>query len=620
MTTLEKPQIKKLAACADWLRLRCLEATSEAGSGHPSSCLSSADLAAAVFFAAMRYDTANPASSHNDRFVLSKGHAAPLLYACWSLAGIIAPKKLLTLRSIASDLEGHPTPRFPLAEVATGSLGQGLSIGLGMALAARLDQSPSQIYVLMGDGETAEGSVWEAASLAAHYKLGNLTAIIDVNGLGQSQKTMFHFDTDVYSRRFEAFGWRVKAIDGHDFSQILNALKEAKQPNSKPLAIVAKTVKGKGVPFIENKDGWHGKPLKKGEELERALARINSQGKSDLTLPVTMLKPQTKKPQSLSPALALSRPSAPSYKIGDQIATREAYGAALAKLGGADSRVVALDGDTKNSTYSEIFMKSFPDRFIEGFIAEQNLVGMAVGLAARGKIPFVSTFGAFFARAYDQIRMAAISRANVKMAGSHCGVSIGEDGPSQMALEDLAMMRAIPKATVLYPADAVAAEQAVFEAARTPGIVYLRMGRPKNPVIYKADEKFPVGGSKILRQSPKDKVTVVGAGVTVYEALKAHEILAKEGIEIRVIDCYSVKPIDEAALKAAARETGRVLIVEDHYPEGGLGDAALAALAGERVAVKKLAVSDIPRSGKPQELIEAYGISAWHIAQAVRRF
>lgn len=595
------------------MRLRCLEATAEAGSGHPTSCLSAADLVSAIFFDAMRFDVANPENLHNDRFVLSKGHAAPVLYAAWSLAGVIPQEKLLTLRRIDSDLEGHPTPRFALAEVATGSLGQGLSIGLGMALAAKIDQCSSRVYVLLGDGEAAEGSVWEAAALAGHYKINNLIAIVDVNGLGQSQKTMLHFDTQAYQRRFEAFGWKARSINGHDFGQILEALKEA-QKSPEPYAIIAKTAKGKGVSFLENKDGWHGKPLKKGEELERALSELKLQ--QTLALPVAITAPS----QSASPAPSVKMTPAPSYKSADQVATREAYGAALVKLGSADSRIVALDGDTKNSTYSENFMKSYPERFVEGFIAEQNLVGAAVGLAARGKIPFVSTFGAFFTRAYDQIRMAAISRANIKMAGSHCGVSIGEDGPSQMALEDLAMMRAIPKATVLYPADGVAAEYLTYAAAQTPGIVYLRTARPKTPVLYPADEQFPIGGSKTLRRSSHDQALVVAAGITVYEALKAHDLLAKEGFLIRVMDCYSVKPIDEKALQQAARETGRVLVVEDHYPEGGLGDAVLAALAQIPVPVKKVAVTEIPRSGKPQELIEAYGISAQRIVAALRQF
>ncbi|MBI2071223.1 MAG: transketolase [Elusimicrobia bacterium] len=605
-----------LATCSRWLRHYSIKATSEAGSGHPTSCMSAADLTAAVFFEAMRFDVQNPGHPGNDRFVFSKGHAAPLLYAAWSLAGAFPKEKLLTLRKIDSDLEGHPTPRFPYAEVATGSLGQGLSIGLGMALSGKyLDRLDYRVYVLMGDGEAMEGAVWEAAALAAHYKLDNLIAIVDVNRLGQSQETSLGHDAEAYAKRFAAFGWRTRVINGHDFDEILPALAEAQTPRGQPTALIAKTFKGKGVSFIENKDNWHGKPLKKGEEMERALAELGDIP-DDFHPPIPM-----KSPQSARPAQPRGEtPVAPAYQQGEKVATREAYGAALAALGDADSRITALDGDTKNSTFSEVFLKRHPQRFFEGFIAEQNMVSAAAGLATRGKIPFASTFGAFFARAYDQIRMAAISRANIKLAGSHCGVSIGEDGPSQMALEDLAMMRAVPTATVFYPADAQAASQAVFEAAKLPGIVYIRTTRPKTPVIYQASERFPAGGAKVLKSSGQDTGVVVAAGITVYEALKAYEILKTEGLPVRIIDAYSIKPIDARTLKEAAKACrGRVLTVEDHYAEGGLGDAVLDALSGEAVTVHKLAVRGLPRSGAPEELLDAHGISSRHIVDFVRK-
>ncbi|MBI4369864.1 MAG: transketolase [Elusimicrobia bacterium] len=616
MKTLEKTQL--LSACSRWLRVQCVKAITEAGSGHPSTCLSAADLVAGIFFETFRFDPSDPRNPANDRIIFSKGHAAPLLYAAWSLAGQLAAQKLLTLRKFNSELEGHPTPRWPLAEVATGSLGQGLSIGLGMALSAKyLDQSPAKIYVLLGDGETAEGAVWEAASMASYYKTDNLIAVVDVNGLGQSQKTMLHFDTETYARRFNAFGWQPLVIDGHDMNQIVQALEKSQNPEGRPWAIIAKTFKGKGVSFIENKDGWHGKPLKKGAELESALQELSPASPDDEIAPPQAVKKPLPWQPPLNTSIVAGAPAA--HKRGDQIATREAYGAALAKLGGANPNIVALDGDTKNSTFSEVFMKNYPGRFFEGFIAEQNIVGAAIGLAARGKIPFVSTFGAFFSRAYDQIRMGAISQANIKLVGSHCGVSIGEDGPSQMALEDLAMMRAIPGSTVLYPCDAVATGRLVEEASQTPGVVYIRTTRPKTPVLYEAQENFPVGGCKVLARSDHDRLTVVAAGITVHEALKAAALLAAEKIGLCVIDAYSVKPLDVKTITETARQTGnRVLVVEDHYPEGGLGDAVAGALAPLGLRVDQLAVRQLPRSGAPDELLNAYGINSRAIVQFVR--
>ena len=595
------------------LRIHSITSTSEAGSGHPTTCLSAADIVSALFFHAMRYDCADAQNPNNDRFILSKGHAAPLLYAAYAEAGIIPVDNLATLRQIDSILEGHPTPRFEWTEVATGSLGQGLSLGLGMALNGKyLDKSDYRVYVLLGDGETAEGGVWEAAALASHYQLNNLIGIVDVNALGQSQRTMYAFDIDTYCRRFEAFGWQTIGIDGHDFDEILPALEKAKASTDKPTMIVAKTFKGKGVSFLENEDNWHGKAVAKGEQLDKALAEL---GPLQTDIPLQIEVPNSIDKQTSTPTEC----EPPEYASNEEVATRGGYGIGLAKLGTANPNVVALDGDTKNSTYAEQFMERYPDRFFEMFIAEQNLVGSGIGLAKRGKIPFVSTFAAFLSRAYDQIRMSAISQANIKYAGSHCGVSIGEDGPSQMGLEDIAMFRAIPEAVVLYPSDAVAAERLVAEAAAHEGIVYIRTSRPKTAILYDATESFPIGGCKVVRKSAEDKVTIVAAGVTLHETIKAHEILAAENIAIRIIDLYSIKPIDKDALLSAAAETNNTIItVEDHYPEGGLGDAVLDAVATENVRVHKLAVTGIPRSGKPDELLELHGISANAIVQKVK--
>ncbi|MBI1747542.1 MAG: transketolase [Acidobacteria bacterium] len=591
------------------LRVASIRATTEAGSGHPTSCLSAADLVSALFFKVMRYDPQNYAHPLNDRFVLSKGHAAPLLYAAWTEAGALPEARLLTLRRITSELEGHPTPRFFGADVATGSLGQGLSIGLGMALAARIDRLDYRVYVLMGDGETAEGSVWEAVELAAYYKTDNLVGIIDVNGLGQSQRTMYAHDAESYQRRLTAFGWRALVIDGHDMDQILSAFAEAETRQGAPTMIVARTLKGQGVSFLADQDGWHGKPLKKGAEEKLALAELNhpSSNNVGLTFHQTIALPPELRTEPRRP----SAMAAPAYKIGDKVATREAYGTALLKLGVADSRVVALDGDTKNSTFSEKFINSYPERGFECFIAEQNMVGMAVGLACREKVPFVSTFATFLTRAFDQIRMAGISRANIKLVGSHVGVSIGEDGPSQMGLEDLAMMRALPEAVALCPADAVATERLVGELAAHYGISYLRLARPKTPVIYPNDEHFKIGGCKILRHDFNDQITIVAAGVTVFEALAAYEQLKKENISVRVLDAYSIRPIARKELIEAGLATkGRIITVEDHYEDGGLGEAVLSAVGSEGIRVYKLAVREVPRSGKPEELMEMFGINA----------
>src|SRR5487761_1954359 len=501
--------IELLKGIANQLRIHSIEATTAAGSGHPTSCCSAADLVATLFFGQMRYDAKNPHFYNNDRFILSKGHAAPLLYAAWAENGFVPIPELLKLRQFGNDLEGHPTPRLAFADVATGSLGQGLGVGVGMALAARLDNLDYNTYVLMGDGEIAEGAVWEAASLAGIYKLNNLIAIVDANRLGQSEATAFGHNIGVYRDRFEAFGWRVEDIDGHDIEEIAEVLGGVGL-DDKPLAIIAKTYKGAGVSFLQDKDGWHGKPLNK-EEAAKAIAELAPSAKSGLgvTIPAPSQLPA---PNNVAPA---GSPSI-NYALGDKIATREAYGAALVRLGEADQRVVALDGDTKNSTFADKFFKKFPNRSTECYIAEQNLVAVAIGFGTRGKVPFASTFATFFTRAFDQIRVAGISQSNLKLVGSHVGVSIGEDGPSQMALEDLAMMRAVVGSTVLYPSDAVSTEKLLEQMALIKGVCFLRTSRPKTAVIYGNDEKFPVGGAKVVRTG--DKVTIVGAGVTLHEA------------------------------------------------------------------------------------------------------
>jgi len=603
--------IELLKGIANQLRIHSITATTAAGSGHPTSCCSAADVVAALFFGHMKYDAKNPHFYNNDRFILSKGHAAPLLYAAWAENGFIPVAELAKLRQFGNDLEGHPTPRLAFADVATGSLGQGLGVGVGMALAARQDQLDYNTYVLLGDGEIAEGAVWEAANLAGFYKLSNLIAIVDANRLGQSQATMFGHDIGVYVKRFEAFGWRVETLDdGHDLEEIMEVLSGVGL-DERPLAIIAKTYKGAGVSFLQDKDGWHGKPLN-AEEAAQAIAELAPSAKSGLGVAIPA-------PTAL-PAPNLAAPAsypAISYNLGDKIATREAYGAALVRVGEANPAVVAMDGDTKNSTYAEKFFKKFPHRFTECFIAEQNLVAVAVGFGTRGHVPFASTFATFFTRAADQIRVAGISNANLKLVGSHVGISIGEDGPSQMALEDIALFRAVQGSSVLYPADAVATEKLLEEMAKTRGIQFLRTSRPKTPVIYKNDEQFPIGGAKVLRTG--DKATVVAAGVTLFEALKAADTLKAEGIAITVIDAYSVKPLGKKEILAAAKKTGNTVItVEDHYPEGGLGDAVAGELSSEGIKVHKLAVNGLPRSGKAEELMAAFGIDAAAIVKQVK--
>jgi transketolase len=593
---------------AQKLRRHSLESTAEAGSGHPTSCMSCADILSVLFFHEMRFDPKDPSGTDADVFVLSKGHAAPILWAVLKEAGAIHDD-LLTLRRFDSPLEGHPTPQSPWVRVASGSLGQGLAAAAGMAWARKLDQSQGRVFVLMGDGEAAEGSVWEAAQFASFNGLDNVCAVVDVNRLGQSGPTMYEHHTGVYEARFRAFGWETAVVDGHDIAALRQAFARARETNGLPFAIVAKTQKGHGVSFLADKDGWHGKPVKKGDELQRAVAEL---GDTSLTVGVEARRYPASKAQ---PAGLLSL--TPEYTLGQEVATREAYGTALAKLGKASTAVVAIDGDTKNSTFSERLKQVAPHQFAEGYIAEQNMIGAALGMSREGKIPFASTFACFLTRAYDFLRMAVYSRPpHLVVCGSHAGVSIGEDGPSQMALEDLAMMRALTGATVLYPSDAVSAERLVEAAARTPGIVYIRTSRPKTPVLYANEEYFPVGQSKTLRASATDRATLIGAGVTLHEALKAHDLLAKDGIAVRVIDLYSVKPVDVETLRKAALETGALVSVEDHSVCGGIGEAVLSAV-GNLAPVTILGVRHIPRSGQPAELMRDQGIDAQAIVAAV---
>ena len=675
---LDKHQ-KKLREIAKYLRYFALKMSTKAGSGHPTSSLSAADLMAVLLANHYRYDFKNPDNIYNDRLIFSKGHATPLYYAMFAAMGVISLKDLDSYRKFGSSLEGHPTPNFKFAEAATGSLGQGLSVGVGLALGIRFNidkntgdssggpptktQSRSamksqfrdkylmgvtrgrtrilslpNVFVLIGDGEMAEGNVWEAANIASYYRLDNLVAILDVNRLGQSQETSLGWDIHKYSDRFQSFGWETKVIDGHDYDEIANAFRQVqsskfKVQNQRPFAIIAKTVKGKGVSFLENKDGWHGKPVP-AEMFEKALQEL---GEVDMKMRWKVEKPLesskyhvVSRKQSIN-NLATNYLLHTTYIKGDQIATRKAYGEALSRIGVQYQNVVSLDGDVKNSTYSEIFKANFPERFFEMFIAEQNMVGTAVGMARLGFIPFVSTFAAFLTRAFDQIRMASVGGANIKFCGSHAGVSIGEDGPSQMGLEDIAMFRSVFGCSVLYPADAVATDKLVEEMVKIRGMSYIRTTRPATPVIYDVDEEFSIGGCKIhkspkLPKTPKNKIIIIAAGITLYEALNAQEELSKEGIEAIVVDCYSIKPIAEKTLKDLVTHTfkgqtlkGMLITVEDHYFEGGLGDAVLNVFAcDEKVKVYKMAVTKKPRSGKSDELLDFEEISAKAIVKKVK--
>jgi transketolase len=613
----ETAGVEQWHSLAQQLRVDSIRSSSGAGSGHPTSSMSAADLLAVLLSKYLRYDFDEPENPNNDHLIFSKGHASPLLYSVYKAAGAISDDELLTFRAFHSRLQGHPTPQIPWVDVATGSLGQGLPIGVGVALAGKyLDKLPYRVWVLCGDSEMAEGSMWEAFQHAAFYKLGNLTAILDMNRLGQTRETMDGWHGDHYAARAEAFGWHAIQIDGHDPEEIDQAYKEALDQTDKPTLIIARTKKGRGVSFLEDVDGMHGKPVPENE----VQAALDELGSSDDLL-VEVRKPDPGHGENFTAGLS-GELNLPTWEVGDEEATRGAYGAALKALGGAREDVVALDGEVSNSTKSEEFAQEYPERYFEMFIAEQQMVSAAVGMSVRHRVPFASSFAAFFSRAYDFIRMAAISRANIRLSGSHAGVSIGEDGPSQMALEDIAMMRAVHGSTVLQPCDANQTAKLVAEMADREGIVFLRTLRPKTPVIYDSSEEFPVGGSKTIRSSDDDAVTVVASGITVPEATKATDELQESGISVRVIDAYSIKPIDGDTIRAAAQVTGgKVVVVEDHWPEGGLGEAVLSALSEEpnTLHFEHLAVEGMPGSGKSEELMDAAGISANHIVDAARK-
>ncbi|MBI4250304.1 transketolase [Candidatus Uhrbacteria bacterium] len=608
-----------LSQLATLVRYYILRSTTKAGSGHPSTSLSATDLMVGLLFGRVFHaDLDHPEYPNNDRLIFSKGHASPLLYALYAAAGKVSEEELDSLRMFGSPLEGHPTLAFPYTEAATGSLGQGLSIGVGMALNAKyVDKLSYRTYVLLGDSEMSEGSVWEAMQSASYYKLDNLIAILDVNRLGQRGETMYGHDLNIYEARAKAFGWEVRVIDGHNLEEITKAYEYALGVKDKPTMIIAKTLKGKGVSFIEDKDGWHGKALPQ-EEYESAIVEL---GEINRSARGTVAQPEKTesgmKNQELGEKQKTDVPP-PSYDATKPVASRRAYGNALARLYPAYPDVVVLDAEVSNSTYAEIFKKAYPERFFEMYIMEQNMAGVALGFSRRGKIPFVSTFAAFFSRAYDQIRMGQYSDANIKFVGSHAGVSIGEDGASQMGLEDLAMFRTLLGSVVLYPSDAYATERLVEEAAKHRGIVYIRTTRKDTPLLYGPDEVFPIGGSKVLRSSDNDVVTIVGAGVTLYEALAAYEELQKQNISIRVVDLYSVKPLDSATLIQCASETKALITVEDHYQEGGIGEQVSAALINTDAHVYSLAVRKMPKSGKPDELLAYEEINKDAIIKKVR--
>jgi transketolase len=596
------------------LRIDSIRASSSAGSGHPTSSMSAADLMAVLLAGHLHYDFDAPGNPNNDHLIFSKGHASPLLYAMFRAAGAIDDTELLTYRRRGSRLQGHPTPVLPWVDVATGSLGQGLPIGVGIALAGkRLDRLPYRVWVLTGDGELAEGSMWEAFEHAAVAGLDNLTAILDINRLGQTGETMHGWDLDAYSRRLNAIGWDSIEIDGHDIAAIDDAFAQAVATKGRPTAIVARTVKGSGVSSVADRTGMHGKAL---GDADAALAELGADTLVRAT--VTVQKPTT---QAVPHRFESGTLEVPEYSVGSTESTRQAYGDALLALGRARGDVVALDGDVSNSTYAELFARGLPERYFEMYIAEQQMASAAVGMQVRGWVPFASTFAAFWSRAFDFVRMAAVSGANIRLSGSHAGVSIGPDGPSQMALEDIASLRAVWGGTILYPCDANQTAQLVLAMVERPGVVYLRTTRGKTPIIYGPDESFPIGGSRVVRSSDSDDVTLIGAGITLHEAISAADTLATEGIRARVIDLYSVKPIDTATLVKAARDTDHIVTVEDHRPEGGLGEAVLAALgeADVQAHVSRLAVSQMPGSATPEEQLAEAGIDASAIVGAVQQ-
>ena len=604
--------IKKLENIAASIRVNIIKSTNQASSGHPTSSLSAVELMTGLMFADIfRYDPSECDHPNNDRLIFSKGHASPLFYALWQAAGQISEDELLTYREFGSRLEGHPVMSFPFTEAATGSLGQGLSVGFGMALNAKyLDKLPYRTYVLLGDSEMAEGSQWEAIQLAAHYQLDNLIGVLDVNRLGQRGETMYGHDIIEYEKRISAFGWKTVLVqDGHSMMEVVDAYHQALDASGKPVMIIARTIKGKGVPDIEDSNGYHGKAL--GED---ALDQLGGEREKLTPVRGTPAVPEDRRPEQSKPKSS----GKIKYNIGDQTATRDAWGTALKRIVPRFPDLVALDGEVSNSTRAEKFREEYPDRFFEMYIAEQNMVGAAIGLNRRGKRPFVSTFAAFLTRAFDQIRMSCYSGVSITFAGSHAGASIGKDGPSQMGLEDIALFRTLLDSTVLYPSDAVAAEKLIEQAADYPYISYIRLTRGKTPVIYDHDEGFPIGGSKTLHESREDAVTLVTAGYTLHEALDAWETLDNQGIRVRVIDLYSIKPIDQATLKRAAQDTGRILIAEDHFVEGGMGDAVFSALRGDQVQFKHLAVDHQPGSGPTDEVLADLNLTAESMVRAVK--
>jgi len=607
---------QKLKDAATHLRIHSIESTTTAGNGHPTSCSSMAETIACLYFNVMGYDNDKPKDASNDRFILSKGHAAPILYAAHAMAGQFPVEDLQKLRKIDSDLEGHPTPRLNFIDVATGSLGQGLSVACGMAYVGKfLDKASYRTYCLMGDGESMEGNVWEAINFAGFYKLDNLCAIIDVNRLGQSDPAPLQHDMEQYKSRMESFGFHAIVVDGHDVEELLKAFAEAAATKGKPTMILAKTYKGRDFPEMEDKMNWHGKALgaKSAEVLEHLKAKLISP-----TFEAEVKAPIVDAPEVDITNIKLSEP--PTYKKGDKLATRQAYGTALVKIGKNNDRVCGLDGDMKNSTFSQELRKIFPERHVECFICEQNLAGVGIGMACRDRtVVFMSTFACFFSRAFDNFRMGIISQTNINVAGSHCGVSIGEDGPSQMGLEDIAMFRTLPGATVFYPSDAVTTERAVELAANTKGLCYIRLSRPATEVIYDNDEEFAIGKAKIITKSDNDCVLIIAAGITLSQAVPAVEQLAAKGINARLMDPFTIKPIDAEGIIANAKECGgRILVVEDHYPEGGIGDAVSEVVCDKRdIIVKKQCVREVPRSGPPMVLLEKFGIGTNCIIKAV---
>lgn len=618
----DQKKIQNLKDVANKLRILSIKCTNAAGSGHPTSCCSMAELTSVLFFHTMKYKVSDPRDASSDRFVLSKGHSAPILYSAWCMAGLFSEDELMQLRKLGNDLEGHPTPRLNFVDVATGSLGQGLSCAAGMAYTGKyFDKGSYRVFCLMGDGESAEGSVMEAANFAGFYKLNNLVGIIDINRLGQSDPTSLQHEMDVYRKRWESYGWNTIVVDGHNVEALCRSFFDAEQATDRPTMILAQTFKGKGVPGIEDQMNWHGKAL--GAKADEAIAAIGAQ-MVDKNISGEKLNSQVvidDVKQVDTSCIALSEK--PTYDAGAKVATRNAYGTALAKLGRSSDRVIALDGDTKNSTFAITFQKEFPERFIECFIAEQNMLGVGMGCATRDRtVAFASAFACFLSRGYDQIRMGAISQTKLKMAGSHVGVSIGEDGPSQMALEDLAMFRAINNCTVFYPSDAVSCERAVEICANTPNMCYIRTSRPATVTIYGSDEVFEAGKGKVVRQSDSDKCLLIGAGITLHECLKAYDTLKCEGMNVRVFDPFCIKPLDVDGIISNAKACdGNIVVVEDHYPEGGLGEAVSSAVSMEAgIRVQRLAVTGLPRSGPAMELLDMFGVSAKHVIGAVKKF